>query len=102
MTPSSPLDAIAAREFPRLQRDDATYLNCAATAAPERAVRVIAEHNELRAEPWRYSAELQFATLARSRELAARSSTPRLTRSRSPSTHRTASTWRPARSHQRR
>lgn len=73
MTPSSPLDAIAAREFPRLQRDDAIYLNCAATGPlPERAVRVIAEHNELRAEPWRYSAELQFATLARSRELAAR------------------------------
>jgi cysteine desulfurase/selenocysteine lyase len=73
MTSSSTLDAIAAHEFPRLQHDDVIYLNCAATGPlPERAVRVIAEHNELRAEPWRYFAELQFGILARARELAAR------------------------------
>ncbi len=73
MTSSSPLDAIAAREFPRLQRDDVIYLNCAATGPlPERAVQVIAEHNELRAEPWRYSPEMQFGILARARELSAR------------------------------
>jgi len=73
MSASATLDAIAAREFPRLRRDDVLYLNCAATGPlPERAVRVIAEHNEWRAEPWRYTAEMQFATLARSRELAAR------------------------------
>lgn len=73
MSQHSALDAIAAREFPRLQRDETIYLNSAATGPlPERTVRVIAEHNELRAEPWRYTPEVQFATLARSRELAAR------------------------------
>ena len=73
MTAPTTLDDLVAREFPRLQRDDAIYLNSAATGPlPERALRVTATHNELRAEPWRYTPEVQFGTLARSRELVAR------------------------------
>jgi selenocysteine lyase/cysteine desulfurase len=73
VTAPTTLDDLVAREFPRLQRDDAIYLNSAATGPlPERALRVTAAHNELRAEPWRYTPEVQFGTLTRSRDLVAR------------------------------
>lgn len=73
MTTDTPLDALVAREFPRLQGDETIFLNSAATGPlPERTLRVLSAHNELRAEPWRYTPEVQFGALARARELAAR------------------------------
>ncbi len=66
------LDPLVAREFARLQTDDAIYLNSAATGPlPERARKVAVEQAELRAEPWRYGPDVQFRTLDKSRELIA-------------------------------
>jgi cysteine desulfurase / selenocysteine lyase len=60
-------------EFPWTERGDAIFLNHASTGPlPERTVRVVDEHTRLRAQPWRFTQELQFGTLARSRELCAR------------------------------
>jgi selenocysteine lyase/cysteine desulfurase len=65
------LDEIIAREFPRLQGEQA-YLNSASTGPlPESALRVTAEQAALRAEPWRYGAGLQFGILDTSRRLVA-------------------------------
>ena len=73
MITDAALDALVAREFPRLQSDETIFLNSAATGPlPESTLRVIAAHNELRAEPWRYTPEVQFGGLTRARELAAR------------------------------
>lgn len=72
MNSDTALDALVAREFPRLQHGETIYLNSAATGPlPERALQAIAQHNEWRAEPWRYTPERQFGILARARELAA-------------------------------
>jgi selenocysteine lyase/cysteine desulfurase len=60
-------------EFPWAERGDAIFLNHASTGPlPERTVRVVDEHTRLRAQPWRFTQERQFGTLARSRELCAR------------------------------
>ncbi|MEO7964931.1 MAG: aminotransferase class V-fold PLP-dependent enzyme, partial [Gemmatimonadaceae bacterium] len=67
------LDAIAAREFPRVRRDGAIFLNSASTGPlPESAVRALADFNDMRAEPWRVSQQRQFSELDRSRALIAR------------------------------
>lgn len=73
MTAVTPLDELVEREFAPLLGERVAYLNSAATGPlPSRTLKVIAEEARLRAEPWRYGPELQFATLDRSRELAAR------------------------------
>jgi cysteine desulfurase/selenocysteine lyase len=60
-------------DFPWTSRGDCVFLNHASTGPlPRRAVTALNALAELRAEPWRFSAELQFGTLARSRELCAR------------------------------
>jgi selenocysteine lyase/cysteine desulfurase len=65
--------ALREREFPWAARGEAVYLNNASTGPlPARTVRAIAEFNALRAEPYRLTDAIQFATLRRSRELAAR------------------------------
>jgi cysteine desulfurase / selenocysteine lyase len=70
-----PFDAEALREaeFPWAARGEAIYLNNASTGPlPERALRAIRDFDERRAAPYRLSDDLQFATLARGRELIAR------------------------------
>jgi selenocysteine lyase/cysteine desulfurase len=65
--------ALREREFPWAARGEATYLNNASTGPlPVRTVRAIADFTALRAEPFRLTDEVQFATLRRSRELVAR------------------------------
>lgn len=67
------LDAVAAREFPRVRRDGMAFLNNASTGPlPESALRALADFNAKRAEPWTITQEFQFGTVARSRELIAR------------------------------
>ncbi|HEY5061527.1 MAG TPA: aminotransferase class V-fold PLP-dependent enzyme [Gemmatimonadaceae bacterium] len=65
--------ALRRAEFPWAAAGDTIYLNNASTGPlPERTVRVVDEWNRLRANPERISHDLQFATLARGRELIAR------------------------------
>jgi selenocysteine lyase/cysteine desulfurase len=67
------VDSVRAREFPWAARGEAIYLNNASTGPlPARTVAALAAFNELRAQPGRVPDDLQFATLARSRELIAR------------------------------
>ena len=67
------LDEVAAREFPRVRRDEIAYLNSASTGPlPECAVRALAEFNGMRAEPWRVTQEMQFTQLDRGRAQIAR------------------------------
>ncbi|MCC6930852.1 MAG: aminotransferase class V-fold PLP-dependent enzyme [Gemmatimonadaceae bacterium] len=67
------LDAVAAREFPRVRRPGIAFLNNASTGPlPESALRALADFNAMRAEPWTITQEFQFGTVARSRELLAR------------------------------
>ena len=67
------VDSLRQTEFPWAARGEAIYLNNASTGPiPERALRAIREFDERRAAPHRLSDDLQFATLARSRELIAR------------------------------
>lgn len=67
------LDAVAAREFPRVRRDGMAFLNNASTGPlPESALRALADFNAKRAEPWTITQDFQFGTVARSRELIAR------------------------------
>ena len=67
------LEAVAAREFPRVLRPGVTFLNNASTGPlPESALRALADFNAMRAEPWTISQDFQFGTVARSRELLAR------------------------------
>jgi selenocysteine lyase/cysteine desulfurase len=67
------IHALRQREFPWAERGETIYLNHASTGPlPARAVEALSEAARLRAEPWRFSADLQFGTLARSRELVAR------------------------------
>ncbi|MGI9077909.1 MAG: aminotransferase class V-fold PLP-dependent enzyme [Gemmatimonadaceae bacterium] len=61
------------REFPWAARGEAIYLNNASTGPlPVRTVAAQSSFTALRAEPFRLSDELQFATIARSRELLAK------------------------------
>jgi len=67
------VDRVRESEFPWAARGEAVYLNNASTGPlPERALRALREFDERRAAPYRLSDELQFATLARGRELIAR------------------------------
>jgi selenocysteine lyase/cysteine desulfurase len=67
------VDAVREAEFPWAARGEAIYLNNASTGPlPERALRAIRDFDERRAAPHRLSDDLQFATLARGRELVAR------------------------------
>jgi selenocysteine lyase/cysteine desulfurase len=65
--------ALREREFPWAARGEAVYLNNASTGPlPERALAAIRDFDERRAAPYRLSDDLQFATLARGRDLLAR------------------------------
>jgi cysteine desulfurase/selenocysteine lyase len=65
--------ALRAREFPWATRGETIYLNNAGTGPlPQRTVDAQAQFNRARAEPFRMTEEMQFGTLARSRELVAR------------------------------
>lgn len=67
------LDAVAAREFPRVRRPRIAFLNNASTGPlPESSLRALADFNAMRAEPWTITQDFQFGTVARSRELLAR------------------------------
>jgi selenocysteine lyase/cysteine desulfurase len=71
--PSYDLARLRELEFPWAARGEAVYLNNASTGPlPERTVRAVGEFTRLRATPYRLGEELQFATVARSRELCAR------------------------------
>ena len=66
------VDALRAREFPWAAAAEAIYLNHASTGPlPQRTLDATTEFNHLRAAPHRLTDTLQFATLARSRELIA-------------------------------
>ena len=67
------VDALREREFPWAARGEAIYLNNASTGPlPERTLAVLREFDARRAAPYRLSDDLQFATLARGRDLIAR------------------------------
>jgi cysteine desulfurase / selenocysteine lyase len=67
------VEALRAREFPWAPRGEAIYLNNAGTGPlPQRTIDAQARFNLARAEVFRMTEEMQFGTLARSRELAAR------------------------------
>jgi selenocysteine lyase/cysteine desulfurase len=67
------VEQLRKEEFPWAAAGESIYLNTASTGPlPRRAVRAVAEFTERRAAPHRLSDELQFATLARSRELVAK------------------------------
>jgi cysteine desulfurase/selenocysteine lyase len=67
------VEALRAREFPWAARGEAIYLNHAGTGPlPQRTLDTLAAFNAARAEPFRMSEAMQFGTLARSRDLAAR------------------------------
>lgn len=67
------LEAVAAREFPRIREGKVAYVNNASTGPlPESSLRVLAEGDALRAEPWRFSYERQFGTIEQTRALIAR------------------------------
>lgn len=67
------LDAVAAREFPRVRRDGIAFLNNASTGPyPECTVRVLNDYNSRRAEPWLVGQYDQFSQLDRGRDLVAR------------------------------
>lgn len=66
------VEALRAREFPWTRRGDAIFLNAASTGPlPQRAVDALSEWARLRATPHRLTDEMNFSTLARSRELIA-------------------------------
>jgi cysteine desulfurase/selenocysteine lyase len=67
------VDALREREFPWAARGEAIYLNNASTGPlPERTLTALREFDARRAAPYRLSDDLQFATLARGRDLIAR------------------------------
>jgi cysteine desulfurase / selenocysteine lyase len=66
------IDALRREEFPWADAGETIYLNNASTGPlPRRAVAAAAEWSRLRQNPARISQDLQFATLARGRELIA-------------------------------
>lgn len=66
------VDALRRAEFPWAAAGEAIYLNNASTGPlPQRTVAALDEWSRLRANPQRVPQELQFGTLARSRELIA-------------------------------
>jgi len=65
--------ALRAREFPWAARGEQVFLNHASTGPlPQRAVDALTEFTALRAQPWRFTQELQFGTLAKARAGCAR------------------------------
>ena len=67
------VEALREREFPWAARGEAIYLNNASTGPlPSRALAATRDFDERRGAPYRLSDDLQFATLARGRELLAR------------------------------
>jgi selenocysteine lyase/cysteine desulfurase len=66
------VDALRREEFPWADAGETIYLNNASTGPlPQRTVTALADWSRLRANPERIGHELQFATLARGRELIA-------------------------------
>lgn len=71
--PAYDLQGLRAREFPWAQRGEATYLDHAyAGSLPVRTLVALGDAVNRRAAPFRIDAQLQLATLAHSRALAAR------------------------------
>jgi len=67
------VESLREQEFPWAARGEAIYLNNASTGPlPERTLLALREFDARRAAPYRLSDDLQFATLARGRELIAR------------------------------
>jgi selenocysteine lyase/cysteine desulfurase len=67
------VDALRKEEFPWAAAGEAIYLNTASTGPlPLRSVEAVTRFTELRATPHRITHEMQFGTLARSRELLAK------------------------------
>ena len=67
------LRALRAREFPWALRGEQIFLNHASTGPlPQRAVDALQDATALRAQPWRFSQELQFGTLTTARAGCAR------------------------------
>jgi cysteine desulfurase / selenocysteine lyase len=67
------LDRLRREEFPWAAAGESIYLNTASTGPlPRRSVAAVADFTERRAAPHRLSHDLQFGTLARSRELLAK------------------------------
>lgn len=66
------VDRVRHEEFPWAAAGESIYLNTASTGPlPRRTVAAVADFTERRAAPHRMTDELQFGTLARSRELLA-------------------------------
>lgn len=64
---------LRAREYPWTIRGDQIFLNHASTGPlPQRAVDALNEAAALRAQPWRYTVEMQFGALAKARAACAR------------------------------
>jgi selenocysteine lyase/cysteine desulfurase len=64
---------LRAREFPWALAGDQIFLNHASTGPlPQRAVDALREAAELRAQPWRFTQEMQFGSLAKGRAASAR------------------------------
>lgn len=67
------VEQLRAAEFPWAAAGESIYLNTASTGPlPRRSVDAVARFTEMRAAPHRMTQEIQFGTLARSRELIAR------------------------------
>jgi len=67
------MSALRAREYPWAVRGEQIFLNHASTGPlPQRAVDALHEVTALRAQPWRFTVELQFGTLAKARAGCAR------------------------------
>jgi len=70
---TDPIHQLRAREFPWAIAGDQIFLNHASTGPlPQRAVDRIQELTALRAQPWRYTTEMQFDELANARARCAR------------------------------
>jgi cysteine desulfurase / selenocysteine lyase len=70
---SDTIRALRAREFPWAASSNHVFLHHASTGPlPQRAVDALQEATALRAEPWRFTYEMQFGTLAKARAACAR------------------------------
>jgi selenocysteine lyase/cysteine desulfurase len=70
---SDQIRELRAREYPWTIPGDQIFLNHASTGPlPQRTVDALNEATALRAQPWRYSQELQFGTLTKARAACAR------------------------------
>ena len=67
------MSALRAREYPWAVRGEQIFLNHASTGPlPQRAVDALNEATALRAEPWKFTFEMQFGTLEKARAACAR------------------------------